>query len=328
MSNKINKPKMSSQQLISKLKNDKGITFKYTSEKEAELYLQKRNNYMRTAAYRKNYKKHESGMNKGKYINLDFAYLQELSTIDMHLRFLISKMCLDIEHDLKVKLINDIENNNLIDGYDIVEQFVAQNTYIKTILESKSSSPYTYDLMRKYFTLQQQTNANGKTENKIISVDCPSWVLVELITFGEFIKFYEFYYNNYSTSGQQCIPSNIINIVKSLRNGCAHNNCIIANLSTRTSRPPMEISQAISKIPSINKSIRKKKLSCRPILEFTCMLYVYNIIVSDKVKHHRIEELKKLFHIRMKEKGGFFKNNELITSSFDFVEKVIDHFFK
>ncbi len=258
MSNRTDKPKMSSQQLIIKLKNDKGITFKYTSEEKAELYLQKRNNYMRTAAYRKNYQKYRLGKNIGKYIDLDFAYLQELSTIDMHLRFLISKMCLDIEHDLKVKLLNDIENNVLIDGYDIVDQFLAQNTYIKTILESKSLSPHTCDLIRKYFTIQQQPNANGKMENKIISVDCPSWVLVELISFGEFIRFYEFYY---SICGQQCISYNIINLVKSLRNGCAHNNCIIADLSPLTSRAPTEISQAVSKIPSINNNQRKK--NCR-----------------------------------------------------------------
>ncbi len=58
------------------------------------------------------------------------------------------------------------------------------------------------------------------------------------------------------------------------------------------------------------------------------MLYLYKIVVSERVKHHRIEELKELFHVRMKKKSGFFKKNELITSSFDFVEKVIDHLCK
>ena len=42
------------------LKDEKGITFSIMSETEAAEYLSKRNNYMRTASYRKNYAKHET----------------------------------------------------------------------------------------------------------------------------------------------------------------------------------------------------------------------------------------------------------------------------
>ena len=104
MGNRTDKPKQTAQQLIAKMKNEKGI-------------------------------------NNGKYICLDFAYLQELSTIDMHFRFIVSKMCLDIEHDLKVKMLKDIESDPSTDGYDIVKCFLAQNTYIIGKLEATSSSP-------------------------------------------------------------------------------------------------------------------------------------------------------------------------------------------
>lgn len=50
------------------LKDEKGITFSIMSETEAAEYLSKRNNYMRTASYRKNYAKHETGAQVGKYI--------------------------------------------------------------------------------------------------------------------------------------------------------------------------------------------------------------------------------------------------------------------
>lgn len=81
------------------------------SETEAAEYLSKRNNYMRTASYRKNYAKHETGTQVGKYINLDFAYLAELSNIDFYLREHLLKMCIDIEHALKVALLTEIEQN-------------------------------------------------------------------------------------------------------------------------------------------------------------------------------------------------------------------------
>lgn len=246
MENKNNKPKQTAQQLIAKMKNEKGISFKYISESDAENYLANINNYLRTAAYRKNFQKHTKGINNGKYIRLDFAYLQELSTIDMHFRFLVSKMCLDIEHDLKVKMLSDIEHDSSTDGYDIVKSFLTQNTYIIRKLEANSSSPFTSDLIHKYFTIQRTNNpTKQRKENRITAYDdCPAWVLLEMLTFGDFIKFYEFYY---SSRDFPTLSTPVINLVKSLRNGTAHNNCILSNLAHGTSKAPSEISQEIAK---------------------------------------------------------------------------------
>ena len=127
MQNKTDKPKLSARQLILKMKEEKRITFKYISEAAAEEYLTNVNNYLRTAAYRKNYQKHTKGPNAGKYIKLDFAYLQELATLDMHFQFIVSKMCLDIEHALKVKIIQNIEQDPSTDGYDVVQAFLEKN---------------------------------------------------------------------------------------------------------------------------------------------------------------------------------------------------------
>ena len=253
MSNKIDKPKQTAPQLITKMKS-KGITFKYITEEKAAEYLTDKNNYLRTATYRKNYQKYNNGLNIGKYIDLDFSYLQELSTIDMHFRFLVSKMCLDIEHDLKVRMLKDIETDSTTDGYDIVNIFLSHNSYIIGKLEATSASPFTSDLIHKYFTVQQVYNPQkGKKENKItLYDDCPAWVLLEMLTFGDFIKFYQFYY---STRSYSKISFPVINLVKSLRNGAAHNNCILADLAHGTSRPPAEISQAIILCSSILYSV-------------------------------------------------------------------------
>ena len=327
MENKIDKPKQTAQQLVAKMKDEKGITFNYTTESQAVHYLTDINNYLRTTSYRKNYQKYQKGINIGKYIDLDFAYLQELSTIDMHFRFIVSKMCLDIEHSLKVTLLKDIEMDSSTNGYDIVESFLSENQYIIKKLEANSVSPFISDLIQKYFSIQHvYSPTKKKFENKIIFFnDCPVWVLLELLTFGDFIRFYEFYY---SSKNLPQIQLPIINLVKSLRNGVAHNNCILSNLAHGTSRAPRIISQEISKISSISSNQRKKKLSCRPMLEFTCLLYVYQRTVSDKVKYHRVLELKDLFNKRMLEKKYFFRNNELIKSNYEFACKIINAFFQ
>jgi len=325
--NRTDKPKRTSKELVEMLKEEKGVTFKYTSEDKAVKYFEDVNNYLRTASYRKNYQKYKNGKDlKGKYIDLDFAYLQELSTIDMHLRNIITKMCIDIEHDLKVILLKNLEMNTKEDGYTIVDTFLAANPYIVGKIEAASASPFTGDLIQKYFTVERVFNSKkGKKENRIKGFDCPVWVLMELLTFGDFIHFYEYYYGVYGT---QPISTQMINLVKSLRNGCAHNNCIIADLNSGTSRAPADINRMVNLIPEIKQNQKKKKLSCRSVLEFVCMLYVYDDVVSEKVKKNRIIELKALFNDRIPEKRVFFKKNELICSSYRFVNCIIDHLFE
>ena len=86
------------------------------------------NYYMKLASYRANYDKRKSN---DEYINLDFAYLKELSTIDMYLRYIILQMCLDIEHALKTRLLKDIEDNLEEDGYDNQAQKASDNGNLK-----------------------------------------------------------------------------------------------------------------------------------------------------------------------------------------------------
>lgn len=320
MSNKINKPMMTSELLVAKMRDEKGITFKYVSEEKAEAYLTDINNYLRTAAYRQNYPKYTRGANTGKYIKLDFAYLQEMSTIDMHVRFLINRMCLDIEQALKVKLVKDVSNDANVDAYKIVEKFLLGNLYIVKSLEARITSPFTGDLIRKYFDVQQVYNSNkGRNEHIIQGYDdCPIWVLCEVLTFGEFLRLYDFYYRNTAA-----VSGAILGLVRCLRNGSAHNNCLLANLSHGTSKPPREIKNYVKKMGAISTSQRQKKLSCRPMLEFVALIYTYELVVTPKVKLHRSEELYKLFFERMLEKKDFFKDNDLIKTNYEFAVKVI-----
>ncbi len=326
MSNRTDKPMLSSSQLVAKMRDKKGITFKYTSEEAAATYLSNVNNYMRTAAYRQNYQKYTLGENAGKYIKLDFAYLQELSIIDMHFRFIISEMCSDIEHALKVQIITDVESNSNEDGYVIVKDFLDINPRIVSKLNSMILSPFTGDLLNKYFTVNYvQIPDKQKKEKKIFAYDdCPIWVLCEFLTFGDVVRLYEF---SHQRSGMPTISSSVLNLVRSLRNAAAHNNCITANLKHKASYPPRELNDAVIGIKSISKSQRIKKMSCRPMLEFAALLYLYKSVVTEKVKYHRIKALRELFIGRFVEKKGFFTDNDLLRTNYEFACKLIDGFF-
>ena len=115
------KPILSVDEQIDKLKEN-GVTFKYVSEDNAKEYLRKNNYYFKLTSYRKNFLKKEVD-GKKVYIDLDFAYLQDLAIIDMELRYLLVDLSLDIEHWTKIYLLNLIQLHNE-DGYEIVNDFL------------------------------------------------------------------------------------------------------------------------------------------------------------------------------------------------------------
>lgn len=113
----------------------KGITFLYSSKEDAKRFLKYNTYYFKIKAYERNYDKYNATDKKGQYINLDFAYLKELSILDMYLRKTILSMALDIEHALKVQLLYDLSQNPLEDGYSIVNEYLGQDfTTVKSIM--------------------------------------------------------------------------------------------------------------------------------------------------------------------------------------------------
>lgn len=325
MSNKTDKPKLSPEKLVEKMKTQKGITFKYIDENEAADFLSDSNNYLRTACYRVAYPKYQAGKDKGKYIALDFAYLKELSIIDMHYRFIVKKMCSDIEHGLSMRLLNLIDNDPSTDGYDIVKDFLDNHPYVVANLERSISSPHSGDLIKKYFSISVSTSASGRKTSTITAYDdCPAWVLTECLTFGDLIEFYAFY----CKSKNIMLPADwaTLSLVRNLRNGASHEACLLCHINAGTTTPSKQINLAVKNIPTISTSQRQKKLSSRTLLEFTAMIYLYDILVSGKVREHRTEELRSLFYKRFPEKKGFFINNTVLTSSYDFCCKIIEYF--
>jgi abortive infection bacteriophage resistance protein len=219
----------------------KGITFNEITEIEAKEFLTEHNYYMKLAAYRANYEKCDAGRRAGEYKKLDFAYLKELSTIDMHLRYKIIDMCLDIEHAIKVKLVNDATNNVGEDGYEIVRRFFAkeENSRVLKNIKSHKAGEYCKDLIEKYYPY------------------FPIWVFVELVSFGDLICFCSFYEDTYHI---QIVNNVFMNTVRDLRNA-AHSNCILNKLTERidnTKQVNSEISNFIKGMSDISKRSNEK----------------------------------------------------------------------
>ena len=290
-----------SDELISHMKT-KGIKFDIVSEEDAKVFLQNNNYYMKLASYRANYDKSKGD---GNYINLDFAYLQELSTIDMHLRYLILQMCLDVEHALKTRLLKDIEDNPEEDGYDIIRRFITKYERSCQNIQKHKSSEYCRELIEKYYPY------------------FPVWVFVELISFGDMVKLYEYYTEKYPG---RLKDSELLYSIRDLRNATAHSNCLINKLKKGTNKPSVKIIKFVSNIDGIGTSMRTNKLSNKFLYDFISLLYVYNeFINADIVKKKRFKQIQEFVDGRAVRNREYFEKNECIKTAYTFVKKVVDY---
>ncbi len=324
--NQQTKPKRTAEELVKMLREEKGVTFDLMGEEEAIRYLQTKNNYLRTASYRKNYPKHRDGANAGKYIHLDFACLAELSSLDARLRGILLQMCVDIEHALKVRFLSAVEENSAENGYALVAEFLNAHSEIVREIEYKSGSVFTGELIQKYFVLQKTVDpVKKRTKNILQAVDCPVWVFAELVSFGDFLKLAEFYNEKYPASPFPMPSKNLLNSVRSLRNACAHNNCLLNRLTVENSVPPKEITEYVAAFDTASRKSRIKKLSRRPILEIVCVLKVYAETVSLGVRTRGIRQMKEFTDTKLFRNKTYFEKNDVVTSSFEFLKKVVDN---
>ena len=283
----------------------KGIKFEKMSEADASRFLQNNNYYFKLKAYCKNYGKNVNG----EYQDLDFAYLVDLSTIDMHLRKFIIKVSLDVEHFLKVKLLRDFLLDGSEDGYEIVEEFFQMHPEIKREVIEKGKSSYCADMIEHY-----------KDSFSI-------WNIVEVLSFGHFAMLYDWFYTRHPMKDSM---TNMLLPIKSLRNAAAHNNCLINKMSPPYSleiEPNQKVNRFVSGIPGISGKTRQKKMANPVVHDFVVLLYTFDrVVTSEKTKEKTYQELKELFDIRITKHKDYYYSNAGLVSSYEFMKKVVDFF--
>jgi hypothetical protein len=143
--------------MVPYLKN-KNIKFDNCSELDAEIYLKENNNYYNVTSYKNNFVKYQCGELEGKYIDLDFAYLKDLSIIDYRTRIVLFKMIIDIEHYLKIRILNTIEEISNEDGYKIVNLYLEKDfndverpKRVHESIRKKVTNEYYQKIFSKYY---------------------------------------------------------------------------------------------------------------------------------------------------------------------------------
>ena len=308
-----NKPRLSLDEQIQHLK-DKGILFNIMDEESAKQYLKYNNNYYKLTSFRKNYDKHPGGKNKGQYIKLEFAYLVDMSIIDMRLRYRIVEMALDIKHHTKLQLLRKIDEYDE-DGYQIVKDYIdslddRQKNHFESEINRNRRSIYCRNIIEKY------------------GGNYPVWAFLEIISFGKLVGFYRYCANRFSDKEMKDDYYRLLTC-KKIRNGAAHSNCILNDLRPHTAEhhTNKEITKELIHIPHMNSNFRKNKMSNTRIQQIITLLYMHKKIVrSEGIALYESGELKKLIR-RIDRNSNYYKTNKLIQETFRFFEMVVDSWF-
>lgn len=309
----INKPKLIAEDQVIHLAQ-KGVKFSTISQKDALEYLIINSNYFKLTSYRKNFEKHITGPDAGKYLDLEFALLKDLAIIDMRLRYTLIHMALDIEHFSKVQLLRKIELALNEDGYSLVTDFIAslearQKSYLESEISRNKKSPYCRAIISKY---------DGSY---------PIWAFVEIIPFGRLLSLYLFCADRFDDKSLRDQHYLLLGVVQ-LRNAVAHNNCIINDLSPNTTEHDTRnaVNIALGEIKGISKTTRQRKMSNVRVQQIVTLLFVHKVLVtSEGVHKNRAESLHRLTERMFKNLDTY--HNDRITTTFVFLKNIIDSWF-
>ncbi len=288
------KPMIRIDEMVDYLKA-KNIKFEKISEEEAEKYLRYNNNYYNVTSYKKNFERYfVDGVFIDKYIDLDFAYLKDLSIIDHRLRLILFKMIIDIEHYLKIKILNTIESIDEEDGYKVVNAYLEKDFFdekfpkkVHNSIFKKVGNEYYHKIFSKY-----DIDKDKKLEN------IPIWEFLEIITFGELVNFYDFFTKMYQLNEENKDVFVLREIVK-LRNAVAHNTCVLNELGKKDNlySPDYNVIKYL-KDCNIGKETRNNKLKNSRIRQITYVLYMFNYMVtSEGIKENVAKEINSLFFL-------------------------------
>ena len=309
-------PLLSIDEQIAQLK-EKGVTFDLCSEEKARAYLANRTYYFKLRSFRTLFDKRIGGKRNGQYVNLDFGHLRTLASLDRDLRYALLPLTLDVEHAARTKFLRNITERPDEDGYGVCADYMASLNHDerrrrKGDVGTLKKDIYCGDLLRKY----------GDDPAKM-----PSWVLLELFSFGSFIDLYLFCAKRWGDKGMEN-EHYLLRQAKSVRNACAHSSGILNGFGQFDDRIETDdnVEKALAKT-ELSHRVRTSRIGCPRIKQITTLMYTHSTIITEGRSRERAIDSLQSLKARMAETMELMPTNDTVVSSLNFFTSVIDSWF-
>ena len=260
--------------------------------------MDKNNYYYKLAAFRKNFKKKD-----GKYVALDFSYLQDLASLDMKIRAILLNIAIDVEHFIKVELSRQINNNLQEDGYSILTEF-----------KNSQYNRY-YEFTKKKFRESRYQNAMFNKRKH----DYPYWALLEHMDYGCLIKFVTFYYQKHGCKSLKK-ASELGDGARHIRNACAHNSVLLLNVFEKNDK----LSNVNAVITTFAKQVDVIKYkNYKKVNDLISLLVLAKAYCSPAVLHYHKQAINNFIVRCQRNQSAYAKNVEL-TKMMVVFKKIVD----
>lgn len=287
-----------------------GIKFEQCCREDAKHFLKDNTYFFKLKAFDNNFVRDD----KGTYLNLDFAYLKDLSTIDFEFRVLILRMTGDIEHALRVRFNNLLSRVNE-DGYQVIRDYEDEQAkyYEKNGRIYDSDSCY-----------QQSVYTKGMIDKFL--KDKPVWLFLETCAFSNLIRCYRSFLTHRRF---QDVTYSLLYGVRLLRNAASHHNCLLI-----PSQEDIKRTEDLDKLlkvflPDSKESAKTFKLAeTDPLIhDFACVLIAHiNLVQSIGMRSGVVKQIE-LFIKRMRRHYDWYHNSERVhdhlTQQFDSIELLL-----
>ena len=269
-----------------------GVLFDSDNRETAIRFLEFRNNYFRVRSFRSGFKRIESN-GKKRFADLSFGTLAEFSNLDAMVRETFLHLTLDIEHAAKMELLRKAEELE-DDPYALVDDFLEAEAEkeaaakengeyyngidLEKLEKSRSKDPYVGGLIDRY--------SDG---------GYPLWAFLELISFGNFNYLYMFSAKRFDDYDMED-NFYLLQVVKNLRNACAHGNCILNDLGLTSERQKINrrVLAMVRSLDGVNTNEALQLMNNRKVHKLVTTLYAHSCLCPVEQRNARKAELDAL----------------------------------
>jgi abortive infection bacteriophage resistance protein len=209
------------------------VRFNGCTKLDAQQFLTDNTYFFKLKAFDNKFGKDQDG----NYYNLDFSFLQDISTVDYHIRQAVLQLTSDVEHAIKIRFNALLMRQTKEDGYSIVQDFIRHQ---KQFYRDQFDKQYSLNLKASVYT---EGIINKYAENP------PAWLLWEVCSFNTTNAFYKFFLKKHSYQDQ---IFSLLDGVRLLRNAASHNNCLLT-------APSYKLNQTDSRIDLLEQLLPKEK---------------------------------------------------------------------